>query len=345
MSDTIEPAFAVEQYLTDRSYELSDSSVQNQRYRLGEFLKWAETDGNLDDVRNLNERRIHEFKLHRQQMNLSPNTVRNHLYTFKKLLEFCASRDYVDDDLARRLSIPRVNKHDQADDEAIDPEVATEIIETLERFHYARRKHVVFHLLWHTGMRRGSLRALDVSDWCPGKTPPRLEVRHRPETDTPLKLNIDGERDVAIRDADLARAIEDYIEQNRTDVTDEHGRKPLLTTAHGRVAGSTVQSTVYELTSPCFIGVCTVDGEGPVETCEWTSRDTAYGCPASVSPHPIRRSSITWHLNQGVSKDTVAERCAVSTGTLDLHYDVRTCEERMQGRQSDLDSLGWSVNN
>lgn len=100
-----------------------------------------------------------------------------------------------------------------------------------------------------------------------------------------------------------------------------------------------MQSAIYEVTSPCFADACTVEDEGPPESCEWTSRSLAHNCPASVSPHPIRRASITWHLNQGVPKEVVSERCAVSIGTLELHYDVRTSEERMLGRQDALDSL------
>jgi len=46
--------------------------------------------------------------------------------------------------------------------------------------------------------------------------------------------------------------LRDYIEENRIDVTDESGRKPLLTTKVGRIARNTIRKWSYRLTRPCW---------------------------------------------------------------------------------------------
>lgn len=48
------------------------------------------------------------------------------------------------------------------------------------------------------------------------------------------------------------RVITAYADQNRPDVEDEHGRKPLLSSKDGRVVETTVQRYVYTATRPCI---------------------------------------------------------------------------------------------
>ena len=56
----------------------------------------------------------------------------------------------------------------------------------------------------------------------------------------------------------------------------------------------------------------------------------------SVTPHPIRRGYITRLLKEGVSMEVVSDRCNVSPGVIDEHYDVRTEDEKMRQRQAVL---------
>lgn len=58
-----------------------------------------------------------------------------------------------------------------------------------------------------------------------------------------------------------------------------------------------------------------------------------------MSPHAIRRGSITYHLNAGVPKEVVSDRMNVSDEVLEKHYDERTAGERRGQRRGYLDDL------
>ena len=127
-------------------------------------------------------------------------------------------------------------------------------------------------------MRTGSARALDGDDveYADDGTM-YLEVRHRPETETSLKLAEEGERNVTVGDPKLASAIEDWIEHQRPDVEDEYGRTPLLATRVGRVSKTTLRIDIYQATHPCRIDDCLHGNERT--SCEYVSHDQAGGCP------------------------------------------------------------------
>jgi len=116
--------------------------------------------------------------------------------------------------------------------------------------------------------------------------PAYLELRHRPETETPLKNGEGGERTINVGEY-YAEVIRDYIKQNRHGVTDEYGRQPLITSTHGRLTENPIRVTSYRLTQPCEFKPCPHDKEP--ETCAWRNeRDRASECPSSRSPHAIR---------------------------------------------------------
>lgn len=77
-----------------------------------------------------------------------------------------------------------------------------------------------------------------------------------------------------------------------------------------------------------------------IEDCDAAqSVDRAPSCPSSVSLHPIRRGSITYHINRGWPKEKLSERVDVSVGVLDKHYDARTKERERKGRKEFIDLL------
>ena len=47
-------------------------------------------------------------------------------------------------------------------------------------------------------------------------------------------------------------------------------------------------------------------------------------CLSSVSPHAIRRGSITHHLSEDVPEKVVSDRMNVNLDVLEKHYDRRT---------------------
>ena len=99
-------------------------------------------------------------------------------------------------------------------------------------------------------MRMGAAHGLDVDDYHPDAETPHLDIVHRPETDTPIKNRKRGERPVAIS-SEVCEVIDDYLDHQRPDVTDDNGREPLLATTHGRAVKSTIRKYVYKWSRSC----------------------------------------------------------------------------------------------
>lgn len=95
-------------------------------------------------------------------------------------------------------------------------------------------------------MRIGAIRGLEVGDWKASKQ--LLHLRHRPESDTPLKNGDDGERAIYVSKEGLAGALSDYIQHNRLNKTDEYDRKPLFPTQQGGATTQTLRLYTEHLT-------------------------------------------------------------------------------------------------
>ncbi|WP_318567471.1 site-specific integrase [Salinigranum marinum] len=326
------PAEAVEWYLAEREPELSEKSQQNQRYRLEQFLEFCD-EYDVEDMNAITGRDIHRYRVWASKR-VKTVTLRGYLQTFRVFLEFCAAIDAVEPGMRERVQIPKVDPEDEARNEHLGADRAEPILEHLKRFGYASREHVVTAILWHTGIRLGTLRSFDVEDL--DRDGRCLKVRHRPESGTPLKNKKRAERLIAVSSY-YCSVIEDYIQHNREDVTDDHGRKPLITSSRGRLSEGSIRETIYRVTQPCEIGECPHDKDP--KTCEYRDHSQRAGCPSSRSPHGIRRGSITNHLRTGSAQEVVSDRANVSGDILDQHYDERTEREKMEIRREFIEGV------
>lgn len=329
--DPISPAEAVELYLTDRDPEVSAKTLQNQRYRLSNFLQWCEEEAGLEDLTRLTERDLHRYRKWRGEQ-VKPVTLNGELQTLRVFLEFAADIDAVEPGMRERVRMPSVDPADEASDELLAADRQEAILDHLEKFAYASRDHVIMTILCHTGIRLGGLQAFDLTDF--DRDEPCLELRHRPDTGTPLKNTHGAERTIAVGEY-YAKVIDDYIEHNREDTVDDHGRAPLITSREGRYSETSIRNTVYQATRPCEIGECPHDRDPA--TCEAMDYDTASKCPSSRSPHGVRRGTITRTLRDGTPEEVVTERMNVSSEVLDQHYDERTEREKMRLRREFLE--------
>ncbi|WP_327051138.1 hypothetical protein [Halomicrococcus gelatinilyticus] len=144
-----------------------------------------------------------------------------------------------------------------------------------------------------------------------------------------------GERDVSL-EPHVANVVEDYIRgPNRHDVTDEYGRKPLITTQYGRPSLTTIQNWIYRITRPCEMGEACPHDEDPT-TCEAAGNDGASKCPSSLSPHPVRTGSITALRDAGTPRQVVSDRGDVSEKILEKHYDKASKRQRMRRRRDHI---------
>lgn len=253
--EPISPAEAVELYLSDRAPEVSDKTLQNQRYRLDNFLEWCEEAGELDDLTQLTGRDLHLYRQWRGEQ-IKTVTLNGELQTLRVFLGFAADINAVEPGLRERVRMPQVNPEEEAADELLESDRQTAILDHLEKFRYASRTHVVMAVLSHTGIRLGSLRAFDVDDFNPDE--PCLDLGHRPDTGTPLKNGYAAERATALGDY-YCTVVADYIKHNREPVTDEHGHAPLITSRQGRLSETAIRTEVYQATRPCEIGECPHD--------------------------------------------------------------------------------------
>ncbi|WP_227738863.1 tyrosine-type recombinase/integrase [Halorientalis pallida] len=335
MTDAFQPEKAVEMYLSDREAELAKSSLQNHRYHLKRFLEFCEATG-FEDMADMDGRTVYEFKQYRRdEGGVNQQTLSNQLSTFRVFIRFCENLGEVEKGLADKIELPDIDPSEAARDEMIEAERAFEVIEYLEKFEYGSKKHALFYLMWHTALRVGSVYAIDVDDFHPEEG--YIELHHRPESDTPLKNKQHGEREVNLKDY-VCQVLQDYIIHNRDKVTDDHGREPLFTSPHGRLYKNQIRRLVYSITRPCYYSGECPHGED-IEDCEAASFNQSSKCPSSVSTHPIRRGSITYHLNEEVPKEVVSDRANVSPKILEQHYNRQTESEKRKIRKSHLDNL------
>ncbi len=332
--EPITPDDALELYLDHRRREVTEATLRSHRSRLGHFVRWCADEKGIDNLNHLTGRNLHEFRLWRRDLNggLAPVTEKTQMDTLRVFIRFLETIDAVKPDLSQKVLSPDLNDKENVRDVMLERDRAEAILEYLATFEYASRAHVVLALEWHTMLRRGAVRALDLDDYHPGDR--CLEVRHRPDTGTPIKNQEDGERMVALSQG-ICDLLDDWITYARPDVTDEHGREPLITTTYGRIANTTPTRIVYEMTRPCRIGTpCPLDRDP--DECEAAAHEHASKCPESVSSHAVRRGAITHHLQSDVPLEVVSARANVGPDVLEKHYDRRSEQTKMEQRRKFL---------
>jgi len=324
--EPIEPRTAQQLYLDHKANECSDKTVQSHEYRTNFFVRWCQDNG-IDNMNDLSGRNIHKYRLWRKEEGeLNKISMQTQMSTLRVYLEWCGTIEAVDPDLYNKVLVPQVDGEEEQRDVMLDTDHAEEILQRLSKYYYASREHVLFAVLWETGMRIGAVRSLDLCDV-------NLEDRffklvHRPDTGTTLKNDQGGERLVAIS-SELAELLEDYIEDTRVQITDEHGREPLLPGNQGHLSRSTIRRIVYELTAPCYLD----------KSCPDCNSDSSEKCPEALNPHAIRRGSITHVLTCDVPVEVVEDRMDVSRDVLDKHYDRRSEEVKLEQRRGYLENI------
>lgn len=188
--------------------------------------------------------------------------------TLRVFLKWAGSIEAVPQNLYDKVMVPRVRPEERQRDETLNAEDAQEILEYLSKYEYASKEHAVMALLWQTGIRVGAAHSLDVDDVSLDEN--YVQLNHRPDEGTTLKNGKSGQRPVALT-PDASEVLAEYIRTHRRDVTDDYGREPLFTTAHGRMHGNTIRRLTYRVTAPCYRGVDCPDCEGDESKCFWYS--------------------------------------------------------------------------
>lgn len=339
ISMTLEPLHpdrGVTLYLSQRETEVTQETLQSHEYRLKHFVRWCDQE-EIENLNSLTGRLLHEYRMwRREDGDLAPASEKTQMDTVRVFIRFMESIDAVEKDLHQSVQSPQLSKTDKSRNVHLKPEQAEAILNHVERFRYAQRYHIVYMLAWRCAFRTSAIWSLDLDDYL--SRDQYLSVQNRPNEGTRLKQGEEGERMVALRD-DTCRVLDDYIEHHRDDVTDDHGRDPLITTKQGRVAKNTIRGTMYKLTRPCvYAGECPHE-EVDEDDCKATEQTYAYECPSSVSPHALRRSAISHWLSNDWPTRAVSDRANVSADVLEAHYDARDDKEKMEQRRGFLDNL------
>lgn len=332
----LKPDAALELYLDDKRKTAAESTIQSHSDRLSHFVEWFGEETEYDYLHELDGMDIRKWRVWRFDAEHADAYIKAVQDSLRVFLRFCRDVEAVDPSLPEKVSSPEGGQQRSAE---IPADRATAILEYLDRYQYASVNHALFHTLWYCLLRVGGARAIDLGDidW----QNDRIQLCHRPSEGTPLKNEYDSEREIAIRPT-TREILKDYVEQNRNDVTDEHGRKPLFVAPEGdgRPHQNTLRNYIYSLTRPCLHREC--PHETTPDECDATRRKNwACECPSSESTHAIRRGSISWHLREEVGKQVVSDRADVEPDTLEAHYSTLTEAEKAEVRRSELpDELG-----
>ena len=333
----IDPQEAKEWYLENRRGELADATYKAHKYRLSPFVEWCDTEGDVGNMNDLSGRHFHQYKKWRREKgDCNKVTMATQLSTLKVFIDFCESIDAVRPGLSDYIDPPTMKNKEDVNDDYVDAETAQAIIDYQRNFNYSQREHVIFELLWHTGMRNGALRAIDLDDYDEDER--TLEVHHRPDRGTPLKNGKEGQRVVSLKPK-VNQIVRDYIDHHRFGKTDESGRKPLLTTRQGRISKTSIRSNCYRATRPCEYGLECPHDRKPEDCDAASSYHAASKCPSSHASHSLRKGAITHARRSEVPIEAVSERMDVSADVLKKHYDKRTKKQEMKNRRGYFDNI------
>lgn len=338
----LSPRDARDRWLAKIRASRAESTVSAYHYRTKHFVEWCEEQG-IDSIDRLNGWNLEEFEADRRAEGLKTTSLNNELGTLKKLLEYCARIEVVDESLPDKVVPPKVPTEADVDDTRLAEDDALQLLGYYENNPDVRhsRAHVLLALGWFAGPPRlGAIRGLDIDDYDPDEQ--YVEYKHRPDEGTPLKNDARGERAVSLPTR-AVKIIDGYIEKNRFDVRDDHGREPLVTSQRGRPSKNAIRAWMYLATVPCLYTECP-HGNDP-DTCEYIDYSKASQCPSSRSPHQVRTGAITWMRNRGVPVDVVAARANASVSIIEKHYDKPDYIEEMEKRRRPyLDKLDFKDN-
>lgn len=346
MSDLepITPSEAIELHLQRVDTDAAEWTHRSHKSDLRAFLEWCREEGGVDNLNTLSGRDLYKFRVWRREGGysngmdgeLAKKTLHSNLATIRSFLRFCADIDAVSEELYLSVPLPSLSDDDEVSDSKIVPERVPVILEYLRTYEYASRDHIVWTLLWYLGARTGGIRSIDLDqDLELDSREPGVDLRHRPETGTPLKNGTYSERFNRIEEW-MVGLIEDWIDDRRPDVTDEYGRQPLIATKRGRASDSCIRDTVYRWTRPCARGEECPHGRDPA-TCEATEHSKMSTCPSSRSPHDVRKARVTKYRNDNVPRGIVAEEVDASERILDKHYDRASRRQKGSRRWEFID--------
>lgn len=332
-----EPQDVIETYIKHPDNDFARNTRKNKRSNLRAFREWLATK-NITDMSVVTPMMIrNRYPVWLDEnRNITSKVARNQHYSdIRNFLDHCKKSGYIGEDLVEAVPSPSVDKQSRVrDDDGLAPEFVGRILDRLDRLHYASNRHVALLLMYEVPCRAVTLSALDVGDFVGPEESDRghgyVEFKHRPDSDpaTTLKNGRGSERVVALRDG-VCEVVRDYVENKRRDITEDSGRRPLLTSRQGRAKpDGAISSWTRWATRPCFVGDdCTCDGSQRKDLTECQDCD-------NTGTHPIRKAGISRWRREGVPAEDLAERADMGVELLREVYYQDSEDEKMDRRAS-----------
>lgn len=326
-----------DRFLSRRQDRAPSTRAQYKR-TIPDFIDFAQENA-IDTTAGLSTGLVDSYVDSLQERYDSDSTIITYTKNVRGWLGWLNKRGKCEESVYLILDRDELGLTPEARDEALPAPEAREILDNLRKQRRGSLMHALLELVWNSAMRIGGLNSLDVPDFDPSNN--EIRLRHRPETGTRLKNGNEengvgnGERNIELRDC-VITALEEYIEGERPNVTDDYGREPLFATQYGRAAKSTIRRKIYAATSCRW-----TTGELEDQDCDGNCHPDSDVCPYSYYPHAIRRGAIVHHLSGGLRLDFASERFNVSIKTIKKHYDPRTERKRKEDR-SEAVRNAWS---
>jgi site-specific recombinase XerC len=337
MTEDIDPETATTNWLMNEKREVTDRTHANYSTVADKWCEFCE-EHDIESMAEVSGRTLMKFKSWRaEQVKIS--TVGQNLSCLRRFIHFCENIEAVKSGLLDRVPDARPPNSGQVRDEKVDKETAEAVLNYLRKFDYASRRHAIVELIWHCAFRTVTCMSIDTAHCHLDRDDPFIVLENRPQEDTRLKNGDKSEREVSIS-TDVAEVLQDYIDMNRFDVTDDYGRNPLFTTRQGRATKNTIRRDIRTATRPCEYDDGCPFGEDPADCQARSNRHKAGDCPGVTTGHPLRRGSITHaHLDNDVPKRVVSDRCDVSEEVLVEHYDRQEESRKREIRRGYLDDM------
>ena len=334
-SQTVSLQKARHDFLEHKRQTQKSSTARAYKYPTKSFVEFCENHG-IEFPGDVTGYVIQNWQRQRQN-EVKPITVHNNVKHVRVFIKWLESADLVEYGTYDKIEVPSVPDNGAVSDDVLRAGEAEKVLSYLNTYHHASLYHALFVLLWHTGCRISGAMALDLDDF---EYNPHgdsvVRFRDRASEGTALKNGKNGERAVTIRDS-VAETLNHYIQIKREGTVDDYGRDPLFTVSSGRLYRQRAYKNIVAFTRPCvYANSCPHNRE--IEECDAAKfKEQSPSCPSSVSLHPIRRGSITNHINQGWPKEKLSERVDVSVAVLEKHYDARTEEKARKNRRQYLE--------
>ena len=328
---------AVDQFIARKRPNWKGSTERSYRKSLDTFEEYAEEE-EIETLSELERWKLGQYTgwLLGHERDYAKATVQSKQKQARRWVKWLESQGYVAVGLHLAIETLKLDDSEQTSDQILRP---TELRELLAWFRNdprqrGTRTHALLEVVAHTGARRSGLASLDVGDWdADART---LVFRNRPDNGTRLKNGDEHERKVVLSEKP-AEVLTKYVNRERFEKHDRHGRRPLFASRQGRPSKSTITNWVYKATQPCLKESCPHSKNR--HNCEWTEQTEASKCPSSKSPHPARRGSITWQLNIGRQPADVAARAATTPQVIRRYYDRPDLDAELRRRITQFDGI------